>query len=92
MSDVDQFREEEHFREVERAMLYVDEAARKCEEAVKTLRRDGAAPHLITALETAAGSLRADHKHLIKSVYWKAPMQLGQSQLVVADEDQRSAS
>lgn len=88
MSDADQIREEEHFREVERAMLYVDEAARKVAEAAEALEQDGASLHLIAALETAAASVRADHKRLIKSVYWKAPEQASQGQLVSADEDQ----
>lgn len=88
MNAAEQIREEEHFREVERAMLYVDEAARKVAEAAEALKQDGATPHLIAALETAAGSIQADHKRLIKSVYWKAPQQAQQDQLVSDVEDQ----
>lgn len=69
-------------------MLYVDEAARKAAEAAEALEQDGASPHLVAALQTAAGSIRADHKRLIKSVYWKAPEQESQGELVSADEDQ----
>ena len=88
MNSAHQAKDEEHFREIERAMLYVDEAARKTEQAAEALKSDGAAAHLIAALETAAGALRADHKRLIKSVYWKAPEQPSQGELVSADENQ----
>jgi hypothetical protein len=85
----EQIREEEHFRQVERAMLYVDEAARKVAEAAEKLKQDGGSPHLVAALETAATSVRADHKRLIKSVYWKAPDKSDpQVELVAADGDQ----
>lgn len=46
-------REEEHFRKVEGAMLHAEDAARCLDEAAKGLRKDGAAPYLIAALETA---------------------------------------
>ena len=88
VNGADQIREEEHFRQLERAMLYVDEAARKLAAAAEALKQDDAAPHLIAALETAAVSIQADHKRLIKSVYWKAPEQASQGHLVGADEDQ----
>ena len=88
MSDANRIRDEEHFRQVERAMLYVDEAARRVAETAKALKDDGGSPHLVSALETAAGSLRTDHKRLLQSVYWKVPDQGGQGELVEVDQDQ----
>ncbi len=54
-------------------MLHVEDAARRLSEAAESLEKDGAAPHLVAALETAAGAVRADHARLMKSVYWQAP-------------------
>jgi hypothetical protein len=42
----------EDFRQVEAAMLFVDDAARRLAQAADALKQDGAAPHLIAALET----------------------------------------
>lgn len=92
MTAAQQVREEEHFRQVEGAMLHVEDAARRLSEAAEALKKDGAAPHLVAALETAAGAVRADHARLMKSVYWQAPPS-AQGELVAADgEQQRLAS
>ncbi|MEX0971884.1 MAG: hypothetical protein WDZ46_01340 [Solirubrobacterales bacterium] len=92
MTAAEQRREEEHFRKVEGAMLYVEDAARRLDEAAKELRKDEAAPYLIAALETAAAAARADHSQLMKSVYWRAPS-AEQAELVpIAEEQQRLAS
>jgi hypothetical protein len=73
MNAAERVREEEHFRKVEGAMLDVEFAARRLSEAAKELKKDGAEPYLIAALETAAGGVRADHSRLVKSVYWRPP-------------------
>lgn len=73
VNSAEQLREEEHFRQVERALLYADDAARKIGEIAAALKKDGASPHLVAALETAADAVRADHRRLMKSVYFKAP-------------------
>jgi hypothetical protein len=92
MTAAEQAREEEHFRKVEGAMLFIEDAARRLDETAKELKKDGAAPHLISALETAAGAARADHARLMKSVYWRAPSS-DQGELVpTSDEQQRLAS
>lgn len=77
-----QARDEKHFRKVEGAMLHVEDAARRLSEAAAELKKEDAEPHLVAALETAAGAVRADHARLMKSVYWRAP----------AGEQQRLAS
>lgn len=66
--------QEKHFRQVEGAMLHVEDAARRLAEAAADLKKEGAEPHLVAALETAAGAVRADHARLMKSVYWRAPV------------------
>lgn len=92
MTAAEQAREEEHFRKVEGAMLHVEDAARRLSEAAEELKKEGAASHLIAALETAASALRADHRRLMKSIYWRAP-DSPQSELIAAgDAQQRLAS
>jgi hypothetical protein len=90
MNAADQRREEAHFRKVEGAMLFIEDAARRLDETAKELKKDGAPAYLMAALETAAGAARADHARLMKSVYWPAPAS-EQGELVV-DEQQRLAS
>lgn len=92
MTAAEQRQEEAHFRKIEGAMLHLEDAARRLDEAAKELQKEGAAAHLIAALETAAGAVRADHSRLVKSVYWGAPSS-GQGELTIAaDEQQRLAS
>jgi len=73
VDSAEQIREEEHFRQVERAMLYAEDAARKMAAIASDLEKDGAPEHLVTALTTAAESIRDEHRRLMKSVYWRAP-------------------
>lgn len=68
MTRAEQAREEEHFRKVEGAMLHVEDAGRRLAEAATELKKDGAEPHLVAALETAAGAVRADHSRLMTSL------------------------
>jgi hypothetical protein len=92
MTAAEQAREEEHFRKVEGAMLFIEDAARRLDETAKELKKDGAAPYLIDALETAAGAARADHARLMKSVYWPAPPSDQGELIPTGDEQQRLAS
>ena len=87
-----QAQEEAQFRKVEGAMLHVEDAARRLAEAAEELKRDEAPAYLVAALETAAGAVRADHKRLMKSVYW--PAVDTQQELAPSSEDtqQRLAS
>lgn len=87
MSAAEQIREEEQYRQVEAAMLHVDDAARRVQRTADALAKDGAPSHLVAALETAAGALRADHKRLIRSAYWQAPDD-GQQELAPQPHDQ----
>jgi len=92
MTAAEQAREEGHFRKVEGAMLHVEDAARRLSEAAEALKKDGAPPHLIAALETAAGAVRSDHARLMKSVYWQVPPSAQGELTEIADEQQRLAS
>lgn len=92
MTPAQQAREEEHFRKVEGAMLYIEDAARRLDETAKELKKDKAPAHLIAALETAAGAARADHARLMKSVYWGAPASEQNELAAPADAQQRLAS
>jgi hypothetical protein len=92
MTAAEQRREEEHFRKVEGAMLFIEDAARRLDETAKELKKDGAAPYLVAALETAAGATRADHARLMKSVYWPAPPSDQGELIPTSDEQQRLAS
>jgi hypothetical protein len=89
----EQAKEEAQFRKVEGAMLHVEDAARRLAEAAAELKSDGAPAYLVAALETAAGAVRADHKRLMKSVYWPASDN-AQQELPPSSEDaqQRLAS
>jgi hypothetical protein len=89
----EQAKEESHFRKVEGAMLHVEDAARRLAEAADELKKDDAPAYLVAALETAAGAVRADHKRLMKSVYWPTPVD-GEQGLGTPQEDaqQRLAS
>lgn len=68
-------------------MLLIDEASRKAGRSGEELSKDGAENYLVTALETAAAALRAEHKRLMRSVYWRAPTADGQEQLLSDDGD-----
>ncbi len=73
-------------------MLHVEDAARRLSEAAEELKREDADPHLIAALETAAGAVRADHARLMKSVYWRPPSSAQAELISTGDEQQRLAS
>lgn len=86
-----QAKEEMQFRKVEGAMLHVEDAGRRLTEVAEELKREGAPAYLVAALETAAGAVRADHKRLMKSVYWPVPSE-EQELVSVEGEQQRLAS
>jgi hypothetical protein len=66
-------RNESHFREIDVAMMYVEEARARAERAAKELRRDGAEPHLVEALEDAREQLSATQKRLIQRTFFAVP-------------------
>jgi hypothetical protein len=82
--DPSQKKDEEHFRQVERALLFVDDAARKVSRIADDLRSDDADPELVTAIQAAGDALRADHRQLMKSVYFRPPGSGSQQDLLAS--------
>lgn len=89
--DQKQKQEERHFRQVEKALLYIDDAARQIGRIADGLDDDGCDPHLVKALREAAAAARAEHRELIKRVYFRAPEDEQQT-LMAEPEQQRLAS
>lgn len=73
MTDPYDYRQEDHAREVERALMYIEQAQRKCEEIARSLADDGAEERLTDALRTAAGALRAEHNRLLNRSHFPVP-------------------
>ncbi|UJA20199.1 hypothetical protein HJD18_08205 [Thermoleophilia bacterium SCSIO 60948] len=73
MMSSSQLREEEHFRLVEKGLLFVDDAARQLGRIAGELQAEGADPALVAGLTEAAENVRAEHRRLMKSVYFRAP-------------------
>lgn len=66
---------EAHHSEVEKVLLYISEARERAERARGVLARDGAAPHLVAALEECEERLRQDHRRLLQSTFYAVPDQ-----------------
>ncbi len=67
------YTEEDHIREVERALMYIAEAKQKAEEIAEALEREGAEQRLISGLRTAAAALRAEHNRLLNTSHFPVP-------------------
>ena len=92
MNAAEQRREEGHFRKVEGAMLYIEDAARRLDETAKELKKDGAPPYLIARpgdrRRCGSGRPRA-----VDEVGLLAAPSSDQGELIAAgDEQQRLAS
>lgn len=66
---------EEHFKEIEKVLLYVSEARRKAEGVADGLERDSAEAHLVAALRDAEAELAELHRKLMQGTYWAVPKQ-----------------
>jgi len=66
---------EEHFKEIEKVLLYVSEARRKAEAVADGLERDSAEAHLVAALREAETELAGLHRKLMQGTYWAVPKQ-----------------
>lgn len=64
---------EAHFAEIERVLLYVSEARRRAETAVRELRKEGADAHLIEAAEEAERELERIGRMLMQQTYFAVP-------------------
>lgn len=90
--DAEQKRDEEHFRQVEKALLYADDAARKIGRVADRLEADDCDPYLVAALRKSALAVRDEHGEMMKRVYWRAPSQGEQRDLLDGSEQERLAS
>lgn len=73
MDNSDTAREEEQYRQAERAMLLAEDAAKRIAGIATDLRKDHAPEHLAAALEDAATSIRTAHREMVKATYWTVP-------------------
>ena len=64
---------EEHFMEIERALLNISDAKARVERATRELRRGGAEEHLVVALEDATAEMLATYKRLMQRTYYATP-------------------
>lgn len=67
------YTQEDHIREVERVLMYIDQAQRKAEEIASELARDGAEARFVDGLATAAAALRAEHNRLLNTTHFPVP-------------------
>ena len=74
---------EAHFAEIEKTLLYVSEARKRAEKTAKELRRAGAEPHLVAAVEAAEKDLELVGRRLMQQTYFAVPKE----QLELAPED-----
>ena len=68
--DVD---DEADFREIDVAMLYIEEARSRAESGVAALRRANAEPHLVDAMERAQAELSDTARRLRQGTFFAVP-------------------
>ena len=64
---------EAHFAEIEKTLLYVSEARKRAQKAIKELQKSDAEAHLVVALEDAEEELEALGRHLMQKTYFAVP-------------------
>ena len=65
--------DEQHFHEIDVAMLYIEEARSRAERAVEALRKSGADEHLIEALVRAEDELSEVARRLRQGTLFAVP-------------------
>ena len=65
--------DEEHFAEIDVAMLYIEQARERTERATTALRAEGADAHLIEALERSTAELSDVARRLRQGTFFAAP-------------------
>ena len=73
----DQERDEAQWREIDVAMLYVEEARARAERAAKTLKSTGAEQHLVEALERTQVQLSDTARKLRQGTFFAVPTAQG---------------
>ena len=64
---------DEHWAEIDVAMLYIEEARRRAERAVAALRSDDADAHLVAALERSEKELSDVARRLRQGTFFATP-------------------
>lgn len=65
--------DENHFAEIDVAMLYIEEARKRAERAAAALRADGAEQHLIDAVERSEEELSHVARRLRQGTFFAVP-------------------
>ena len=65
--------DEQHFEQIDVAMLYIEEARTRAERAAEALRRGGADDHLVEALEKAQDELSDVARRLRQGTLFAVP-------------------
>lgn len=65
--------DEQHFAEIDAAMLYIEEARARAERAAASLRASGADEHLVEALEETQRKLSEVARELMQSTLFAVP-------------------
>ena len=65
--------DEQHFAEIDVAMLYIEEARSRAERAVEVLRKSNADEHLVDALAKAEGELSEVARRLRQGTLFAVP-------------------
>jgi hypothetical protein len=73
MSEPYDYTQEDSVREVERALMYIEQAQRKCEEIAGSLAKAGAEERFVTALWTASSAMKAEHNRLLNTSHFPVP-------------------
>lgn len=64
---------EDHFKEIDAALMYIEEARGRAERAARDLRRAGAEDHLVEALDEAREQLSATQRRLLQQTHFAVP-------------------
>lgn len=65
--------DEDHFAEIDVAMLYIEQARERTERAATALRAEGADAHLIEALERSTAELSDVARRLRQGTFFAVP-------------------
>lgn len=65
--------DEQHFEQIDVAMLYIEEARARTERAADALRKSGAEPHLVEAMERAERELSDVARRLRQGTFFAVP-------------------
>jgi hypothetical protein len=65
--------DEQHFEQIDVAMLYIEQARERAERAAKALRKSDAEPHLVEAMERAEREISDVARRLRQGTFFAVP-------------------